>query len=110
MNSNEIKELLEEAQDENPKVSKAALLRLCPCQVRANRKEVWNLILAMSKDDDAGIRSVVLHNLCDGSHREREDKVVEVLEHLANDEDKKLRRRARNSLAIYNRTGIVNSE
>ena len=76
--------------------------------MRANNKEVSDLLIAMHKDDDAGVRSVVLHNLCDGSPHERE--VVSASKHLANDQDKKLHRRARNSLAIYNRTGIVNSE
>lgn len=110
MDSNKIRELLESARDSNPKVRKAALLKLCPCQVRENNKEVWDLLFAMHKDDDAGVRSVVLHNLCDGSPHEREVEVVGVLKHLANDEDKKLSRRARNALAVYSRTGFVNSE
>ena len=78
--------------------------------MRSNQKEVWDLLIEMSNDEDAGARSVVLHNLCDGSPQDREDEVVDALERLANDKDRKLRRRARNSLAIYNRTGIVNSE
>lgn len=106
----EIQELLEATRDPNPKLRKAALLDLCPCHVRANRPEVWDRIIEMRADEDAGVRSVVLHNLCDGSPRARHDQVVEAVEGLANDSDKKLRRRARNAMAVYRRTGVINSE
>ena len=66
MHQEKIEELMEAAQDADPKVCKAALLKLCPCQVRSNHKEIWDLLFAMSKDEDPGVRSVVLHNLCDG--------------------------------------------
>ena len=110
MNSHEINELLEDTQAPNPKLRKAALLQLCPCHVRANCPEVWDRIIEMQTDSDAGVRSVVLHNLCDGSPRERESEVVAAIERLANDLDRKLRRRARSVLASHRRTGVVNVE
>ena len=110
MNAHEINELLDATQAPNPKVRKAALLQLCPCHVRANRPEVWDRLIEMQTDSDAGVRSVVLHNLCDGSPREREEEVVAAIERLANDLNRKLRRRARNTLATYRRTGVINTE
>lgn len=110
MSPTEVEELLAATHDDNVRVRKAALMALCPCQVRANRPVVWDRILQLSADSDAGVRSIVLHNLCDGSPREREPQVVEAVERLANDPDKKLRRRARNALAVYRRTGVINSE
>ena len=110
MNSREISTLLEATQDTNPKKRKDAILQLCPCHVRANHKEIWDRLIEMHTDSDSGVRSVVLHNLCDGSPHEREDEVVAAIERLANDQDRKLRRRARNALAIYRRTGIINTE
>lgn len=110
MHDSEIQELLDATHNANPKVRKAALIELCPCHVRSNRPEVWNRLFEMQSDEDAGVRSVVLHNLCDGSPRELEAEVVAAVERLANDADKKLRRRARNALAVYRRTGTINVE
>ena len=110
MNPNDIEYLLEKTRNSNPKVRKAALVQLCPCHVRANRPEVWKRVLELQSDEDAGVRSVVLHNLCDGSPRELESQVVAAVEQLANDPDKKLRRRARRALAAYRRTGVINVE
>ena len=110
MKSHEINQLLEATRDKNPKIRKSALLQLCPCHVRANHEEIWDRLFEIQTDSDSGVRSVVLHNLCDGSPREREDEVVAAVERLANDRDRKLRRRARNALASYRRTGIINVE
>lgn len=106
----EIEELLAATHDADVKVRKTALLALCPCHVRANRPAIWDRVFQMSNDVDAGVRSIVLHNLCDGSPRDREESVVEAVEWLANDPDKKVRRRARKALAVYRRTGVINSE
>jgi hypothetical protein len=110
MNSQEIEALLESTRDANPKRRKAALLQLCPCHVRCNRPEIWDRVFEMHTDSFAGVRSVVLHHLCDGSPRDREAEVVAIVEVLANDPDKKLRRRARNALRRYRQTGIINAE
>lgn len=110
MKSQEILDLLEATENPNVKVRKAALLQLCPCHVRFNCDEVWNRIIELQSDSDAGVRSIVLHNLCDGSPRNRQDEVLAAVECLANDPDRKIRRRARNALAIYHRTGSINTE
>ena len=110
MKSPEISELLEATRDTNPKMRKAALLRLCPCHVRSNHTEIWDRIIEMQSDSDAGVRSIVLHNLCDGSPRQRKDEVLAAVERLASDPDRNIRRRGRRALAIYRRTGIINVE
>lgn len=110
MNTHEISGLLEATRDANPKVRKAAIVRLCPCHVRNNLPAVWDRLLELQADEDAGVRSAVLHNLCDGSPRQREAEVVAAVEQLSNDEDRKLRRRARNALANYRKTGVINTE
>ena len=110
MKNQDIKTLIEETQSESPKMRKAALLQLCPCHVRNNVEVVWDRILEMSQDVDAGVRSIVLHNLCDGSPNSRQDEVIQAVEQLANDADLKIRRRARRALAVYRRTGIINTE
>lgn len=110
MNSFSIEELLVETKSSNPKHRRAALLQLCPCRVRNNVPEIWDRIIAMSADDDPGVRSIVLHNVCDGSPRNRESEIVTLVESLANDPVHKIRRRARRALATYRRTGIINVE
>jgi hypothetical protein len=110
MNPLDIDALLEATQNANPKTRKAALLQLCPCHVRSNHEAVLDRLLEMQSDSDVGVRSVVLHNLCDGSPREREAEVVEAVVRIAQDKDPKLRRRARNALAVYHRTGVINSK
>ena len=110
MKSETITDLIEATHHRDCKIRRAALLQLCPCRVRSNHMEVWDRIIAMGRDSDAGVRSIVLHNLCDGSPHAREADVVAVIEQLANDTDKKLRRRARNALSIYRRTGVINIE
>ena len=107
MHPHDISSALEKTYDEDPKARREALLTLCPCHVRSDVQEVWDRLMEMQSDDDAGVRSVVLHNLCDGSPHSREVEVVEALERLANDSDLKLRRRARRALATYRRTGRI---
>ena len=110
MNLRDLDELLAETRSSNPKFRRAALLQLCPCHVRNNVTRVWDRIIEMGFDEDSGVRSIVLHNLCDGSPRAREDEIVAAVELLAKDEDQKIRRRARRVLAIYRRTGRINVE
>ena len=106
----EIEELLQATRHDKPKIRKSALLDLCPCRVKANNVKIWDRLLAMRNDEDAGVRSIVLHNLCDGSPKERKEEIVNAVEELAQDQDRKLRRRARNALAVYRKSGVINSE
>ena len=110
MNAAEIEQLLDDTTSANPKTRRAALLQLCPCHVRNNVARIWDRIIEMSTDENVGVRSVVLHNLCDGSPRDRESEIVAAVELLANDSDQKVRRRARRALAAYRRTGQINVE
>lgn len=54
------------------------------------------------------VRYQVLHNLCDGSPKSREDDVINALEGMHNDEDKVIRRRVHQVLSSYRRTGEWN--
>ena len=107
MHPDEIASALAQTRDENGKARRAALLALCPCHVRSNVHQVWDRLFEMLADEDAGVRSIVLHCLTDGSPRSRETEVIEALESLANDPDPKLRRRARRAVAEYRRTGRI---
>ena len=110
MNATEIENLLDDTTSANPKTRRAALLQLCPCHIRNNVARIWDRIIEMRTDENPGVRSIVLHNLCDGSPRERESEVVAAVELLAYDSDHKIRRRARRALAAYRRTGQINVE
>ena len=48
----------------------------------------------MTYDEDPKVRYQVLHNMCDGSPPEYENKVLESLEIFNKDPDKEVRRRA----------------
>ena len=107
MHPQDIAAALAQTHDPDPKLRRAALLSLCPCHVRTDVTKIWDRLFEMQTDEDTGVRSVVLHNLTDGSPRSREAEVVEALERLANDSDPKLRRRARRALSEYRRTGRI---
>ena len=62
----------------------------------------------MGSDADLAVRRSVVHVLCDGSPREREAEVVQALEGMYQDPDRKLRRQIRGLLAHYKRTGKIN--
>src|SRR5919199_5572789 len=53
-------------------VRNEAVRSLCPCHVQANIARVWDRLLLMVTDPDAGVRATVLHTLCDGSPHLRE--------------------------------------
>ena len=89
-------------------VRKQAVQQLCPCHLKADYEPVWDRLLEMVDDHDVKVRGHVLHALCDGSPRSREGQVVAALEAMRNDPDQGLRRRVRQTLAQYRRTGRVN--
>ncbi|HEY8745196.1 MAG TPA: hypothetical protein VIU62_19070, partial [Chloroflexota bacterium] len=64
--------------------------------------------VALANDSDPKVRNWVLHVLTDGSPRSQQAEVVQVLHHLYDDPDLKLRRKARKILAAYRRTGNLN--
>jgi HEAT repeat protein len=103
-----IDDLLRQTTEADADARCAAVQALCPCHVQSNIAPVWDRLLALVHDPDVRVRSLVLHTLCDGSPREREPEVVAALEAMHNDPDQKLRRRVRQVLAQYRRTGRVN--
>ena len=104
----EVGAFLQETYDPDPKVRKLAVHHLCPCGVKRNIPAVWERLLAMIGDVDAGVRGQVLHNLCDGSPRTYQAQVLRAIESLHDDPDPGLRRRARKFLAQYRRSGRIN--
>ena len=97
-------EVLQDTHEEDPD----ALKQLCPCRLRTNVKEAWIRHFELIHDPDTKVRGIALHNICDGSPKELESDVVSAVEHLTKDSDKKLRRRARQIMAVYGRTGKIN--
>lgn len=89
-------EVLEFTHDPDPLVRRLAAKALCPCHVKADLPEVWDRLVEMTDDPDAGVRLDVVHALGDGSPRERGPEIA-----LAPPLD-------REGLSAYRRTGRVN--
>jgi len=95
--------------DPVPSRRKKALQELCPCRVGKDFDVVWARILEMVEDPDPTVRYQALHNLADGSPRDREEQVISIIhEKLRNDLDEKVRRAARRVLESHRRTGKWN--
>jgi len=103
-----LEDFLELTKSTNPQIRKQALKTLCPCKVKSDIELIWNRVFEMYNDEDAGCRYQILHTICDGSPKEREEKVIETLEALWNDPDEKIRRNVRKALNSYRRTGKWN--
>lgn len=103
-----VEEYLAATHDSNPQMRKRALKSMCPCKVLKEIDMIWERVFEMVKDPDPVVRYQVLHTLCDGSPREREEQVIAALESLWNDEDDKIRRAVRRALNEYRRTGNWN--
>ena len=100
--------LLEQSYDRDPVVRRHAAGQLCPCHLRSHYANVWDRIFCLVEDPERDVRMTVVHMLCDGSPRELEDRVVDALERLYHDPDRKLRRQVRQVLARYRRRGQLN--
>lgn len=101
-------EIIELSKSKSPGVRLKAIQRLCPCRVLDDIKIFWDRIFEMTYDDDPKIRYQVLHNMCDGSPPEYENKVLESLEVFNKDSDKEVRRRAHKVMGSYLKTGKYN--
>jgi hypothetical protein len=69
---------------------------------------VWERLLAMADDVDAGVRIDVLHALTDGAPEEYEDRVVNVVQARLADPIPKVRRYAQYLRDRQERLGRVN--
>ena len=105
-----IEEALNQSHDRDPRTRRVALMALCPCKLRTDVPRVWDRLFEMQRDPESSVRSLVLHGLCDGSPHSRVREVVVAVETLAQDPDRRLRRRARAALTQYRRTGRINLE
>ena len=92
--STDVEELIEFSKHENKKVKLAAIREMCPCHVQRDVPEFWERIFELAEDEDEDIRYQILHNMCDGSPPDYEDKVVECLEIFNRDSVLKIRRKA----------------
>jgi predicted secreted protein len=85
-----------------------AVKNLCPCHIRADIPAVWERLLVLSTDPDAGVRADVVHTLTDGSPRSLAREVAAALERLRNDPNRKVRRQVNRVLGQQARTGRIN--
>ena len=108
MQQDDVEYLLEISRDPRPEVRTEAVRELCPCELKFNSQAVWSRLIEMAKDSHVSVRQNVLHVICDGSPQERETEVVQALEGMYQDPDRKLRRQVRQILARYKHTGNVN--
>jgi hypothetical protein len=106
--SGEIDALLEQTRNPDLLARLRAVVRLWPCHVKRTHEQVWDRLLAMATDPHPKVRGAVLHGLTDGSPRTLEPMVVRAVEGTHADPDPKVRRRARQILARYRRTGELN--
>ena len=104
----DMSELIELSRSENPQVRLKAAQQMCPCRVQKDFEEFWARLFELAQDDETTIRYQVLHNMCDGSPDDYEDKVSECLEIFNRDPDKEIRRKAHKVMASYLRTGKWN--
>lgn len=106
--TNDMKTLIDLTHHELAEVRLKSIQRLCPCRVLDNIYQFWDRIFEMKTDKSSAVRMQVLHNMCDGSPAEYENKVREALEVFNCDEDKEIRRKAHKVLGSYLRTGKYN--
>jgi vesicle coat complex subunit len=76
--------------------------------VRKEVDQLWERVLEMTGDPDDQVRYQVLHTLCDGSPRAREEQVIDALRSMRNDKCDKVRRQVRRALVSYDKTGKWN--
>ena len=101
-------EQIEKTKSSNARTRYLALKDICPCRVKEDIDLFWNRIFEMAHDEDALVRSQVLHTICDGSPNHLEQNVLDTLEIFNRDPDQKIRRRAHKVLASYKATGKWN--
>lgn len=101
-------EVLSLTHSKHEEVRLKAIQRLCPCRVGEENEQFWARIFQMVDDECPKIRYQILHNMCDGSPPNYEQKVVDALEIFNRDPDTDVRRRAHKVLASYLRTGKWN--
>ncbi len=105
----ELERWLERTRDADPRIRRRAVQHLCPCHVKADVARVWDRVLELVADPDAGVRSAVVHALGDGSPAALRERALAALEQVWNDPDRKTRRMARQLLAHYRRTGRLDA-
>ena len=49
---------------------------MCPCRVQKDHEEFWERLFELATDEDDQVRYQILHNMCDGSPDQYEDKVL----------------------------------
>jgi len=104
----DIHEFIARTKDNNASTRKKALKEMCPCHVKKEIPMIWDRVFEMVTDSSAIVRDQVVHTLCDGAPRSREDKVIETLEKMWNDPDDRVKKRVRRALGEYRRTGNWN--
>ena|SRR3990167_3734348 len=104
----EIKEAVAATDCEDARLRKRALQQLCPCRVKRDVDVFWDRIFEMTKDPDAAVRYQALHNLCDGSPKNLEFRVIETVQEMQSDPCNKIRSAVSKILLSYRKHGKWN--
>lgn len=105
MKTAEVEKLIGATYDRDPKKRRAAVRKLCPCEIKAYIPKIWDRILELTKDSNDDVRRIALHTIIDGSPRERVDDIVGTLSEMRRDPNGKLRRQVSRILTSYQTTG-----
>jgi len=104
----DIQEILELTQDQDPYVRAQSVRTICPCKVQDKIDLFWERVLEMVEDPDDNVRANVLHVLCDGSPEYLEDKVIQAVQEFNSDSNRDIKRKAHKVLGSYYSTGKWN--
>ena len=103
-----LEQILEDSRSDDVRLRRSAARELCPCELKADHPEAWSRVFELTRDDDARVRRIAFHTLTDGSPRQREADVLAALQGMYDDSDLGLRRKVRQRLAKYRRSGRIN--
>lgn len=107
-NTEDINVILEYTEHKDNDVRLEAVKQLCPCKVLRDIEIFWDRVFELVDDEDARIRSRILHIICDGSPQRLEDRVYSALKEFNRDSDSQIRRTAHKVIAHYEHTGKWN--
>ena len=106
--SGNIHEIIQLTKHDDAQVRLKATQCLCPCQVKKDFGTAYERLFEMVEDPDPLVRYQVLHNICDGSPKQYESRILEALNKFGRDPDKKIRKAQNKVLTSVLRGGTWN--
>ena len=101
-------EIIELSKINDPYVRLMASKQMCPCRVKDDIPEFYERLFDMATDQSKEVRYQVMHNMCDGSPPQYEDRVMACIELFNRDKDNKIRSKASKILSSYRFKGKWN--